>query len=62
MKHAVKDSTEHKEKMLLVLFIRQSVEKEWTLPKVCPIELVKIGMEDFGYEILCGYMDLLITG
>jgi HTH-type transcriptional regulator/antitoxin HigA len=45
-----KGSEEHKEKMLLVLLINQYEQKQWSLPDVDPIEMIKIRMEDFGYN------------
>jgi len=49
IKEARKGSEEHKEKMLLVLLISQYEQKQWSLPEVDPIEMIKIRMEDFGY-------------
>lgn len=49
IKEAKKGSEEHKEKMLLVLLISQYEQKQWSLPEVDPIEMIKIRMEDFGY-------------
>jgi len=48
--HTVKRGSEfHKEKMLLAYLINQYEEKQWTVPDVDPIEMIKIRMEDFGY-------------
>jgi HTH-type transcriptional regulator/antitoxin HigA len=49
IKEAKKGSEEHREKMLLVLLISQYEQKQWSLPEVDPIEMIKIRMEDFGY-------------
>jgi HTH-type transcriptional regulator/antitoxin HigA len=45
----VKGSEEHKEKLLLAFLINQYEEKQWDIPEVDPIEMIKIRMEDFGY-------------
>lgn len=48
--HAAKKGTEeHKEKMLLAVLMSQYEEKQWNIPPVDPIEMIKIRMEDFGY-------------
>lgn len=47
---AAKGSEEHKEKMLLVLLISEYEKKQWSIPEVDPIEMIKIRMEDFGYS------------
>lgn len=39
----------HKEMLLLALLINQYEEKNWSVAKVDPIEMIKIRMEDFGY-------------
>jgi HTH-type transcriptional regulator / antitoxin HigA len=49
IREAKKGSEEHKEKMLLVLLVNQYEQKQWSLPDVDPIEMIKIRMEDFGY-------------
>lgn len=49
IKNAKKGSEEHKEKMLLVLLVNQYEQKQWSIPEVDPIEIIKIRMEDFGY-------------
>lgn len=46
---AVKGSPEHKEMLLLALLINQYEKKQWSVPEVDPIEMIKIRMEDFGY-------------
>ena len=48
--HAAKKGTEeHKEKMLLAVLMSQYEEKQWNIPPVDPIEMIKIRMENFGY-------------
>lgn len=46
---APKGTPEHKEMLLLALLINQYEKKQWSLPEVDPIEMIKIRMEDFGY-------------
>lgn len=46
---AKKGTEEHKEKMLLAFLINQYEEKQWSIPPVDPVEMIKIRMEDFGY-------------
>lgn len=50
LKNSEKGSKEHKEKMLLVHLMSEYENKLWDLPEVDPIELIKIRMEDFGYN------------
>jgi HTH-type transcriptional regulator / antitoxin HigA len=50
IKEAKNGTDEHKEKMLLALLINEFEEKQWYLPKMDPIEFIKIRMEDFGYK------------
>ena len=50
LKDAEKGSESHKEKMLLVYLIAQYEKKLWDLPEVDPVEMIKIRMEDFGYN------------
>jgi HTH-type transcriptional regulator/antitoxin HigA len=50
LKNSAKGSKEHKEKMLLVHLMSEYESKLWDLPEVDPIELIKIRMEDFGYN------------
>ncbi|MES1222150.1 MAG: XRE family transcriptional regulator [Bacteroidota bacterium] len=47
---AAKGSAEHKEMLLLAFLINQYEEKQWSVPEVDPIEMIKIRMEDFGYN------------
>src|SRR5258706_7786317 len=49
IREAKRGSEEHKEKMLLVLLVNQYEQKQWSLPEVDPIEMIKIRMDDFGY-------------
>jgi HTH-type transcriptional regulator/antitoxin HigA len=46
---ATKYSPDYKEMLLLALLINQYEEKQWSVPEVDPIEMIKIRMEDFGY-------------
>lgn len=50
LKYAEKGTEEHKEKMLLVHLISTYEENLWDLPEVNPVEMIKIRMEDFGYN------------
>jgi len=36
--------------LLLVHLVSEYEEKKWSLPNVDPIEMIKIRMEDFGYN------------
>ena len=45
-----KDAPHFKEMLLLALLINQYEKKQWSLPEVDPIEMIKIRMEDFGYK------------
>jgi HTH-type transcriptional regulator / antitoxin HigA len=49
IREAKKESDEHKEKLLLAYLINQYEKKQWSIPEVDPIEVIKIRMEDFGY-------------
>ncbi len=49
IREASKGSNEHKEKLLLAFLINQYEEKQWSVPDVDPIEMIRIRMEDFGY-------------
>ena len=46
---AKKGTPEYKEMLLLALLINQYEKKQWSVPEVDPIEMIKIRMEDFGY-------------
>ena len=50
LKEAEKGSEAHREKMLLVHLIADYENRQWDLPAVDPIEMIKIRMEDFGYS------------
>ena len=50
IKHALKDSKEHKEKLILVHLISEYENAQWDIPNVDPVELIKIRMQDFGYK------------
>ena len=45
-----KGMPEYKEMLLLVHLISVYEEKKWSLPDVDPIEMIKVRMEDFGYN------------
>ena len=47
---AQKGTVEYKEMLLLASLINKYEEKLWSLPKVDPIETIKIRMDDFGYK------------
>ena len=50
IREAKRGTPEHKEKMLLVYIVSEYEKKQWSLPEVDPIEMIKIRMEDFGYK------------
>ncbi|MEN9549730.1 MAG: hypothetical protein RIR12_2321 [Bacteroidota bacterium] len=50
VREAPKGSEQHKEKTLLVFLISEYEKKQWSIPEVDPIEMIKIRMEDFGYS------------
>ena len=50
LKFATKGSIAHKEKMLLVHLNADYEGKKWDLPEVDPIEMIKIRMQDFGFN------------
>ncbi|MFB9292564.1 helix-turn-helix domain-containing protein [Persicitalea jodogahamensis] len=50
VRHAEKNTTDHKEKLLLAHLISNFEERTSELPAVDPVELIKIRMEDFGYK------------
>lgn len=50
IREAEKDTPEYREMLLLVHLISVYEEKKWSLPEVDPIEMIKIRMEDFGYN------------
>jgi len=49
IREAKKGTPEYKEMLLLVHLISEYEKKQWSLPEVDPIEMIKIRMEDFGY-------------
>jgi HTH-type transcriptional regulator/antitoxin HigA len=50
IREAEKDSSEHKEKLLLAFLINKYEEELWEMPDIDPIELIKIRMEEFGFQ------------
>lgn len=50
IKYAEKGTEDHKEKLLLVHLISDYEERQWDLPDLDPIELIKVRMQDFGYK------------
>lgn len=50
VRYAGKDTTDHKEKLLLAHLISDFEERTSELPEVDPVELIKIRMKDFGYK------------
>ena len=50
LKNAFKGSDEHKEKMLIVHLISEYEKATSEFPEVDPIEIIKIRMEDFGFN------------
>jgi len=50
IREAKKGSLEYREMLLLVHLVSTYEEKKWSLPEVDPIEMIKIRMEDFGYN------------
>ena len=50
IREAEKTTPEHKEKLLLAFLINKYEEQLWEMPEVDPIELIKIRMEEFGYQ------------
>jgi HTH-type transcriptional regulator/antitoxin HigA len=50
IREAPRDSVEHREKLLLAFLINKYEAELWEMPDVDPIELIKIRMEDFGYQ------------
>lgn len=50
IRESVKGSPEYKEKLLLVHLVSEYEKKQWSLPEVDPVEMIKIRMEDFGYS------------
>lgn len=50
IREAKKDSLEYKEKLLLAFLINKYESELWEMPDVDPIGLIKIRMEEFGYQ------------
>ncbi|HMH21810.1 MAG TPA: helix-turn-helix domain-containing protein [Puia sp.] len=50
IREAKKGTSAYREMLLLVHLISTYEEKSWSLPEVDPIEMIKIRMEDFGYN------------
>ena len=51
IKYASQGTEDHKEKLLLVHLIENYENSLWDLPEVDPIEMIKIRMDDFGYQM-----------
>jgi HTH-type transcriptional regulator / antitoxin HigA len=47
---AKKGAPEFKEMLLLAYLISDFEKKQWALPEVDPIEMIRIRLEDFGYK------------
>jgi HTH-type transcriptional regulator/antitoxin HigA len=50
IRNAKKRTSEYREMLLLVHLISAYEERKWSLPEVDPVEMIKIRMEDFGYN------------
>ena len=50
IREAKKNSPEYKEKLLLAFLINKYEAELWEIPDADPIELIKIRMEEFGYQ------------
>ena len=50
IREAPKGTSEYREMLLLVHLVSVYEEKKWSLPDVDPIAMIKIRMEDFGYN------------
>jgi len=50
IREAKKGTSEYREMLLLVHLVSTYEEKKWSLPEVDPVEMIKIRMEDFGYN------------
>lgn len=50
IRNAKKGTPEYREMLLLVHLVSSYEEKKWSLPEVDPVEMIKIRMEDFGYN------------
>ncbi len=49
IREAKKGTPEYREMLLLVHLVSTYELKQWSIPEVDPIEMIKIRMEDFGY-------------
>jgi HTH-type transcriptional regulator / antitoxin HigA len=49
IREAKKGTSEYREMLLLVHLVSNYELKQWSLPEVDPVEMIKIRMEDFGY-------------
>ena len=49
IREAKRGTPDYKEMLLLVHLVSDYEKKQWSLPEVDPIEMIKIRMEDFGY-------------
>jgi HTH-type transcriptional regulator/antitoxin HigA len=49
IREAKKGTAAYREMLLLVHLVSTYEERQWSLPEVDPIEMIKIRMEDFGY-------------
>lgn len=49
IRESKKGTSDYKEMLLLVHLISEYEKRQWSLPEVDPIEMIKIRMEDFGY-------------
>lgn len=49
IREAKKGTPEYREMLLLVQLVSTYELKQWSLPEVDPIEMIKVRMEDFGY-------------
>ena len=49
IREAKKGTPQYKEMLLLVHLISEYEKRQWSLPEVDPIEMIKIRMEDFGF-------------
>jgi HTH-type transcriptional regulator/antitoxin HigA len=50
IREAPKGTPEYREMLLIVHLVSTYELKQWSLPEVDPIEMIKIRMEDFGYS------------
>ncbi len=50
IRDAKKDSSNHKEKILLAYLINKYENTQWSFPDLDPVEIIKIKMDEFGYK------------